>query len=133
MMDLVIFMMPPPQDTEQASWSQSETSQSEMKTSTPFILRSSPRIFSRAQISDFKSFCSWQQSFMVLPYSSFFFECCEDVKWDDNSDSTCSLVASAKSVCAWLRSLFKSEICFSMSSRSSSQDLVFFAMSSLSW
>ena len=55
--------LPPPQVTVQGSWTHLPTSQSRIEADRPFIIISSPRIFSSAQISEMSSFLLEQQLF----------------------------------------------------------------------
>merc|ERR1719476_645967 len=65
----VAVIVPPPHSAVHASSCHSETSQSVMNTFVPFMLFSSPRILSKAQISDRMPFWLSQHSFMDRAYS----------------------------------------------------------------
>merc|ERR1719323_2451173 len=76
MMERSLVCVPPPQLAEHSPSTQSDTSQSAMNTLNPSNRYNSPRIFSRAQISDVKAFLFVQHSVIVRWYSSFNSTCC---------------------------------------------------------
>mmetsp|Transcript_60094 Transcript_60094/g.174002 ORF Transcript_60094/g.174002 Transcript_60094/m.174002 type:complete len:356 (+) Transcript_60094:422-1489(+) len=89
---------PPPQVDEHSNSLQSLTSQSVMKRVTPSNLYNSPRIFSRAQISERSLFCSSQHFVNVSVYSALRSACCRPLAWDCASESIWFFVHVAKFV-----------------------------------